>query len=181
VNRKDVQGDPLHLKFEVGGKIEDFEEYYIAAGLPWVTRAPGGRVGDVERSYVMSNPEHLILFREDDEIVGHMIWHESNTEEHSSGRVRDEDDRAILRELLSPGEEFVELHELWLMRNRRGRGYGRMFFDFFEEFARRRGFRHVVHYAFDPAALAICRNRGYRDRFGVMSGGEKSHVLCLDL
>jgi GNAT superfamily N-acetyltransferase len=180
-DRTDVRAASRDLKFDVGGNLEDFESYYPTAGLPWVTRASFGRVGDVERSYIMSNPEHLILFKEDQEIIGHMIWHESNTEEHSGGRVRAEDDRTVLRELLGQGEEFAELHELWLVRSRRGRGYGRMFFDFFEKFARQRSFRHVVHYAFDPAALAICHDRGYRDRFGVMSGGEKSHVLCLDL
>jgi len=174
-------GSPV-LTFQVGGSYPDFERYYRTAGLPEVTRAPGGRVGDVEKGHIRSDPDHLILSKERGKIIGHMIWHESNTDEHArGGEARGRTDRAILRRLLGPGEEFVELHELWLVRERRGRGYGKMYFDFFEEFAKKRGFRHIVYYAFDPAALAICRKRGYRDEFGVMTGGRKSHVLCLDL
>jgi GNAT superfamily N-acetyltransferase len=181
MDRADLRDYVPPLKFEVGGSVSEFEEYYRTAGLPWAASSTEGEVGDVERRYVTSNPDHLILCREDWKIIGHIIWHESNTEEHSAGRRRDEDDRAILRELLRPGEGFVELHEVWLTRESRGRGYGMMFFEFFEKFARERGFRHIVYYAFDPAALAICRRRGYRDKFGVVSGGVKSHVLCLDL
>ncbi len=170
------------LLFHVGGKFSDFEKYYQTAGLPEVTRAPGGRVGVVEKGHIRSNPDHLILCKKSDRLIGHIIWHESNTEEHTKGGVaRDKTDKAILRRLLGPNQEFVELHELWLIRECRGQGYGKLFFDFFENLAKERGFRHIVHYAFDPAAVAICRHRGYRDAFGVMSGGKKSHVLCLDL
>lgn len=42
-------------------------------------------------------------------------------------------------------------------------------------------FAPVIHYAFDPADVAMCRKRGYREEFGVMSGGRMSYVLCLDI
>ncbi len=127
-----------------------------------------------------SNPDHLILFKEDTKIIGHMIWHESNTEEHSSGDEREENDRVILRRLGGSGEEFVELHELWLIRERRGRGYGKLFFDFFEAFARQRKSRHIVFYAYDPAAVTICGKRGYRGEFGAMRDEKMFFALIFD-
>ncbi len=177
-----MQDDSPVLEFEVGGNSVEFEKYYRKAGLPWVTRAPWGRVGNVEKAHIRSNPDHLILFKENKKTIGHMIWHDSNTEEHTKGgKPRDKTDREVLGRLLGRGEEFVELHELWLISGCRGRGYGGRFFDYFEKLASERGFHHIIHYAFDPAAVAICRKRGYREEFGVLSGGRMSYVLCLDL
>ena len=58
-----------------------------------------------------------------------------------------------------------------------------MFFDFFERLAAQKGFRHVVHHAYDPAVLAICRKRGYREGFGVESDVANAtlYVFSLDL
>lgn len=49
----------------------------------------------------------------------------------------------------------------------RGKGYGKRFFDFFEEYMRRKGYDSLVYYAFDPAAVAICRKRGYNEAYGL--------------
>ncbi len=123
---------PAALAFEVGGNFVDFERYYTTAGLPWITRAPSGRVGNVEKEHILNNPEHLIVCKEGNKAIGHMIWHGSNTEEHAEGgRARGRVDKTILRRLLGRGEEFVELHESWLIRGRRRKGYGRLFFAFF--------------------------------------------------
>jgi GNAT superfamily N-acetyltransferase len=57
----------------------------------------------------------------------------------------------------------VELHEVWLRKDSRGRSFGSAFFDYFESMVREMGYRHIVYYADHPAALAICRARGYRE------------------
>ncbi|MFX1517088.1 MAG: hypothetical protein ACFFC6_12370, partial [Promethearchaeota archaeon] len=44
-------------------------------------------------------------------------------------------------------------------------GYGEEFFEYFEEFIGEKGFKSIVYYADHPAALAICRNRGYQEAF----------------
>ncbi len=137
----------------------------------------------MERSHVLNNPEHLILFVDKGKIIGHAIWHESNTEVHTpGGGPREADDRQALRRLVGKGGEFIELHELWVIPEQRGNRYGTRFFDFFEKFAAGRGFSHIIHYAYDPAALAVCRKRGYREEFGVKSGMTPTlTVFCLDL
>lgn len=169
-------GSPA-LKFTVGDSLTDFEDYYSTAGLPW------GKLGNVERSHIVSNPDHLILFEDKGKIIGHAIWHESNSEEHTpGGRPREADDRRTLRRLVGRRKGFIELHELWVTPGRRGRGCGMKFLDFFERFAADRGFTHIVHHAFDPAALALCRKRGYREEFGVKSDMTPVlYVFCLDL
>ena len=75
----------------------------------------------MEESHIARDPAHLIVWKESSEILGHAIWHESNTEEHVKGDPRDEDDRKILRTLVAPGKEFVELHEVWLKTEYRGK------------------------------------------------------------
>jgi GNAT superfamily N-acetyltransferase len=68
-------------------------------------------------------------------------------------------------------KDFIELHELWLMKEHRRKGYGKRFFDFFEEYMRRKGYDSLVYYAFDPAAVAICRKRGYKEAYGLKEAG----------
>jgi len=114
---------------------------------------------------------HLIVFRENSKIIGHAIWHESTTEEHSMGSPRGETDRQILGGLMGKGKEFVELHELWLTTRYRRRGYGKRFFDFFESYMRKKGYREVIYYAFNPAAVRLCRKRGYPEAYGVNEAG----------
>ncbi len=164
------------LEFVVGCDLEEFRRYYREANLPW------GDLGEAEESRVKADPSHLIVWREDNRIIGHAIWHESNTEEHTrGGNPRDSDDRRILRTLVGPRMEFVELHEVWLTRDHRGKGYGKRFFEFFEGFISRRGHRKIVYYADDSAALTICRERDYREAYGVMAGGRPIYVFCQSL
>jgi len=68
---------------------------------------------------------------------------------------------------MGKGKDFVELHELWLTEEHRGKGYGKQFFAFFEEYLRGKGCDSLVYYAFDPAAVAICRKRGYKEAYGL--------------
>lgn len=160
------------LEFVEGCDLVEFEAYYGKAV---------GELGDIERRYIEDDPSHLIVWREGSEILGHALWHESNTEEHRKGDPRDDQDRELLRTLAGGQKSFVELHELWLRKEHRGKRYGKLFFDFFEDFIAKKGHNAIVYYAYDPAALAICRKRGYREAYGVESGGAVCWVLYLTL
>ncbi len=144
-------------------------------------RSARGEMGSAEEEIVKESPERLIVWKEENEILGHAIWHPSDTETHPDGSQREEDDREILLELLGGPAAFVELHEIWLLEEHRGKGYGEAFFDFFEDMMTEKGFRHIVYYADHPAALVICRRRGYREAHGVELDGRTFYVLTLDL
>jgi hypothetical protein len=47
----------------------------------------------------------------------------------NTGKVspRDKEDTQALKKLLGGKKDFVELHEIWLIKEYRGRGYGEMF------------------------------------------------------
>lgn len=145
------------LRFVVGCNLEEFIEYSKKLGV----RADVA----VCEITIRQNPSCLLLWKLGDEIVGHAIWHESSTEEHRRGDPRDGEDREALERLLGGKRDFVELHEVWLREEYRGRGYGKLFFGFFEGFMRNRGYDSVVYYADHPAALAICRKRGYKEDY----------------
>jgi GNAT superfamily N-acetyltransferase len=158
----------IALKIVVGCDIEEFKRYYgkLAEdkdwqGTFWFTEELGT---DWERILV-ENSSLLIDLRENHEIVGHRIWHESNTDEHRRGDPRDEEDRQILKKLAEVKGGSCELHEIWLRQEFRGKGYGKRFFEFFEDFLKKRGYSSFVYYADHPAALAICRERGYKEAF----------------
>jgi len=138
------------------------------------------------RNSLESGRSNLIVFIENDKIIGHAIWHETDTEEHRKGDPREKEDREILHRFMEKGKDFIELHELWLTEEHRGKGYGKRFFDFFEEYIRRKGYDSLVYYAFDPAAVAICRKRGYKEAYGVKEAGpygniETMYVFYLNL
>ncbi|MFX0078541.1 MAG: GNAT family N-acetyltransferase [Candidatus Hermodarchaeota archaeon] len=121
-------------------------------------------VGDTEAKIIKADPSHLIVWCEGQDVVGHAVWHETTTEEHHIGDPRDEDDRANLRMLFGGKKEnLVELHEVWLRTQYRGNGLGKQFFTFFEKFIRERGFTGLIYYTDNPAAIAICRQRGYHE------------------
>ncbi len=166
------------LEFIVGYDIEKFREYYstlsdlqkyyISRGL---RQAEAFALGEDEKQHVENNPKHLILWIGEGKIVGHNIWHESSTDEMTPGSPRDDDDREILRRLFGgTTENLVELHELWLRTEYRGKGYGCQFFDFFEDFVSRSGFAGIVHYTDHPGVIALCRRRGYKEGFLEDSG-----------
>jgi hypothetical protein len=71
----------------------------------------------------------LIVWKENDKIVGHSVWHESSTEEHRRGDPKDKEDREALKKLLGGKKNFVELHETRLIKEYREKGYGNQFLD----------------------------------------------------
>jgi GNAT superfamily N-acetyltransferase len=167
------------VKFELGCEFDEFCQYYESV-LPSVEGRENGLM------YLKQNPEHLIVWREIDEIVGHAIWHHSTTDEHQPGNPRDEADRALLRKLFDGRMDIVELHEVWLKKEHRGKGYGAQFFAYFEEFMRGKHKTEIAYYAYNPAALAICRKRGYKlgcclHQPGFEGTIEKTYVIRISL
>jgi len=145
------------VEFVVGCDLEEFKRYAEKDGV----RADL----EVLEKVLPKDASSLIVLKEGDKIIGHAIWHETNTEEHRKGDPRDKEDRRILEKLLGGKKSFVELHEVWLIEAYRGKGYGKEFFEFFEEFMKRRGYDAIVFYADHPAALAICYKRGYKEDY----------------
>lgn len=156
----------MALRFIHGYALDQFKEYY---------RDIVGELGETEHRLVTEDPDQLIVWLGGDEIVGHAIWHTSNTVTHPGGEPREADDRRILEKDLGVKGVFVELHEVWLMETNRGMGHGSAFFAYFESMVKSRGFRQIVYYADHPAALAICRARGYKEAWGVELDGIRGH------
>ena len=145
------------MRFVVGCDFEEFKRY---------SKRDGVRADlEVLKILLPKDSSCLIVWKENNEIIGHAIWHETNTEEHRKGDPRDKEDREILKKLLGGKKDFVELHEVWLIEKHRGKGYGKRFFEFFEEFTKNKGYNSIVFYAFHPAAIAICRQRGYKEDY----------------
>ena len=120
---------------------------------------------DAEEEIVKDDPSHLIVMIEDETILGWAIWHESNTSEHSKGYPRDDEDIKILEDLATGRQEIIELHELWLKKAHRGKGYGEQFFDFFEKFVIDKGYDKIVYYAYNESAINLCRKLGYKESY----------------
>ncbi len=161
------------MKVEVGCDLEEFKRYFrTLTGLHNYFRTLGladdtlQELGSTEEEIIGKDPSHLIVWREANDIIGHAVWHETSTDEHREGDPRDRMDRKVLRELCGGRKEnIVELHEIWLREEHRGKGHGKRFFDFFEGFIRKQGYISIVYYADHPAALAICRDRGWKEGF----------------
>jgi len=164
------------VEFVVGCDFEEFKRYLSKIGL----YKEGRELAKLE-TFLRNGLFNLIVWRRDGEIVGHAIWHETNTEEHRRDDPRDKDDREILGRLLGGKRDFVELHEVWLTEERRGKGYGKQFFEFFEEFMKKRGYDRIVFYAHHSAALAICRKRGYKEGGSINIDGVAEYVFYLQL
>jgi GNAT superfamily N-acetyltransferase len=145
------------MRFVVGCDLEEFKKY---------SRRDGARADlAVLEKVLPTNPSSLLVWKENNEIVGHAIWHETNTQEHRKGDPRDKEDTEVLEKLLGGKKSFVELHEIWLIEEHRGKGHGKRFFDFFEEFLKNKGYDSIVYYANHPAAIAICRQRGCKEGY----------------
>lgn len=151
-----------HLKFFVGCDFEELKGY-----LRRIRFYERKEYAEELKAFLNAKLFNLIVWRKDGEIVGHAIWHESNTEEHRKDDPRDKEDREILLRLTGGKKDFVELHEVWLAEEHRRKGYGKKFFEFFEEFIRNRGYDSIIYYAYHPAAIAICRQRGYKEAYGI--------------
>lgn len=148
--------------------LSDLHEFYIGR----TSRDSGEFKLEVEERFHLDNDiRHLIIWKDSTEIVGHCIWHETSTDEMTPGDPRDNDDKETLRALFGGQKEnLVELHELWLRTEHRGKGYGHQFFDFFESFVSQNGFDGIAHYSDYPGVLALCRKRGYKEAFLDSSG-----------
>ncbi len=154
------------MKFVVGCDLGEFSRYLKRIGL----YKGEGELEKLE-TLLKNNLLNLIVWRENGEIIGHAMWHETNTEEHRKGDPRDKEDREILERLLGGKKSFVELHEVWLTKENRGKSYGKMFFGFFEQFMRDKGYESIIFYAYHPAAIAICRKHGYKEAYGIEETG----------
>ena len=120
---------------------------------------------NTEEEIVEHDPSHLIVMIEENMILGWAIWHESNTREHSKGDPRDKEDIKILEDLAKGRYEIIELHELWLKKAHRRKGYGKQFFEFFEKFITTKGYDKIVYYTNNDSAINLCRKRGYKESY----------------
>ncbi len=171
------------MRFVVGCDLEEFKRYYRTLdSLHNYYRTLGltdvrfGELGSTEEGHIKSDPSHLIVWRENSKIIGHAIWHEAHIDDFRD--PEDEEVREVLERFLGEKREFIELHEVWLKERHRGKGYGQKFFKFFEDFIRKKGYDSIVYYTDHPAAIAICRNRGWEEDF---LSKENWHVFCLSL
>ena len=164
------------LEFSIDCEFKKFKRYLERTGR----YKEQGELAWLE-TFLRKGLLNLIVLRKDGEIIGNAIWHESDTDEHRKGDPRDEEDREALQRLLGRKKGFVELHEVWLMEEHRGKGYGKRFFEFFEEFVRDKGYDRIVFYANHPAALAICRKRGYKEGGCVDIDGVAEYIFYLQL
>jgi GNAT superfamily N-acetyltransferase len=163
--------------FSHGGDIEELRAHLKSLGLS---------LSPTEERLITEKPERLILWRDDGVLVGHAIWHTSNTKVHPDGTPREPDDKHILEDELGVKGDFIELHEIWLSDTYRGRGYGSKFFEYFEEMVKEKGYNSIVYYADHPAAMKICLKRGYREAYGVELDGitgtrSRYYVLAKEL
>lgn len=167
------------MRIAVGCDLEEFKKYYRRLAVDKEWRGTFGFTEELDMNWekvLVENPSLLLVWRENDRIIGHAIWHETSTDEHREGDPRDREDIDILRKLCGGRrDDIVELHELWLRKKYRGKGYGKRFLGFFEDFIRKKGYNSIVYYADHPAAIAICRNRGWKEGF---LAKEKWYVFC---
>jgi len=140
--------------------LDDLHRFYISHGTRKETET--FEIGEDELNHIRRNPNHLIVWKKGDTIIGHCVWHETTTDEMIEGDPRE--DREILHNLFDGEKDnLVELHEVWLKTEFRGKGYGNQFFDFFERFASQSRFDGIVYYTDNLAGISICRKRGYRE------------------
>ena len=151
-------------------------EYLRSVG---VTDVVFGELGPIEEAHIERDPSHLIVWREGGEIIGHVIWHEERID--GFREPGEEEVSAVLERLLGEKRDFVELHTVWLEEKHRGKGYGKKFFEFFEDYARKRGFDSIVYFSGNTSAIAICRKRGYKEDILSYPEKERWHVFYLSL
>ena len=172
------------LTFVIGYDYEEFRnyyrtlkslhDYYVELALPDVIY---GDIGPTDEGHIKEDATHLIVWKENDEIVGHAVWHEHSTENYKNPEAKEA--LEVLEFLLGDERDFIELHEVWLREDHRGKGFGVQFFDFFENYIRKRFGRPILFYTDTPAAVALCKMRGYTEDW-VPFDGEKWHVFYIN-
>jgi hypothetical protein len=65
------------------------------------------KLGKSWERVLVENPSLLIVMKQNSEIAGHLIWHESSTDEHRKGDPRDEEDKQILNRLAGGKEDLL--------------------------------------------------------------------------
>lgn len=155
------------MRFEVGCDLKELREYWNRSGYDENL--------DYLLNVVIRDTTQLIVWKENNKVVGHAIWHESNIKEHRKDAPRDKEDKEALERLLRKKKDFIELHEWWLIEKYRGKGYGNEFLDFFETYMKSKGHVDLVFYADHPAALAAFRKHGYEE--GEYLEGPKEYVF----
>jgi GNAT superfamily N-acetyltransferase len=167
------------LNFFVGAySIEEFKKYYCTLSdlrdyyVRRTGRNPGTfELGQDEETHIERDSSHLIIWAHEGEIVGHCIWHETSTEDMSLDDPSEAEARKCLQHLFGGAQNnLVELHELWMKTEHRGKGFGHQFFDFFEDYISKAGFDGIVYYTDHDAGIALCRKRGYQEGFLEKSG-----------
>ena len=106
------------MRFDVGCDLDEFRRYHRNSRVHEYLKSVGVTDGydqnlDYMLNVVIKDPSQLIVWRENGKIVGHGVWHESNTEEHRKGDPREKEDTEALEKLLGGKKDFVELHEIW--------------------------------------------------------------------
>jgi len=101
------------MKFVVGCDLEEFKRYYRALdALHNYFRALGltdvrfGELGPIEEGHIKRDPSHLIVWREDNEIIGNAVWHETHIDEFRD--TEDKEVREVLERFLGEKKEFIE-------------------------------------------------------------------------
>ncbi|MHA1933888.1 MAG: GNAT family N-acetyltransferase [Candidatus Thorarchaeota archaeon] len=174
-----------NLTFVIGYDFEEFRnyyktlkslhDYYKELAIPDVIY---GDLGPTGEAHIKKDPTHLIIWMENEVIVGHAVWHEGTTDDYKEPSEKEA--RVVLENLLANKKDFIELHEVWLKDEHRGKGYGDQFFEFFEEYIGKRFGRPIIHFADNPASNALCRKRGYTEDWMLLDG-ESWRVFCLHL
>lgn len=76
------------MRIVVGCDLEEFKKYYkkLAEDKEWRgTFGWSKELGESWEKVLAEKPSLLIVMKENDEIIGHIVWHESSTEEHRKG------------------------------------------------------------------------------------------------
>ena len=159
------------LRFDVGCDPKQSREYWSRNGYD----------GDLDylMRVVVKDASQLIVWMNDSKVVGHGVWHENNTREHAGGQARNREDSEALKKLVGKKKRFAELHKIWFTKEYRGKGYGNLFHQSFEEYMREKGYSNLIFHADHPAAVAIRHKRGYDE--GSYLKGLKEYVFQLSL
>ncbi len=108
-----------------------------------------------------SGPPHLMICRGKD-VIGHVIWGGAGIDD-AGRRLSEDGRREVLAMLPDDRKGYLELREIWLRSEYRGRDYELKILRLFEDFARGRGHAAIVAMPRDGATVSLLRNAGYEE------------------